>query len=574
MTKEEKNLYIRLFKLLKPYFKKISIIFVCIIVSAGINMLIPLLSKQIMDNGLLVKNFNLVVKYSVFTFLIVMIEQAIGLIETRYYSYVNSVFKYTLTKMAFKHLQKLKLQYFNNTNFSEIMSNIGMDVGNISMICDRGTFIILSQILRIVGGLIGLLVIEVKLTLIVLLVVPIRYFTVKMMAKKRKAMFSEYLEYNRDYAMWYGDVISGIKEIKLLGIERIKIGEFIRKQRNIVKINIKMAFLDKFNEYSETIVYQGINCLMYILGAYIVFYNGLTIGGLFAFITYSTYVIGPISAILNLGYNFSNIIPSAKRFFEFLDMETEVDLNKKNTLRLDNIDVHGNINFENVSFSYDNGEKILNNINFNISSGEKVAIIGANGSGKSTLINLILRFYKPQEGKITIEGIDINDVNLRDYRKLISVVSQDPYLFNTTVEENISAGSGRDVSIINEAAVKSGAYEFIDDLPLKFKSEVGRNGSKLSGGQRQKVAMARAFARNSKILILDEATANYDMESEAYVNQLLTTDFKDTTVIVISHKPDILKKVNKILVLKEGSVREYRSINEIEDDLLKEEKAE
>jgi len=543
MTKEEKNLYIRLFKLLKPYFKKISIIFVCIIVSAGINMLIPLLSKQIMDNGLLVKNFNLVVKYSVFTFLIVMIEQAIGLIETRYYSYVNSVFKYTLTKMAFKHLQKLKLQYFNNTNFSEIMSNIGMDVGNISMICDRGTFIILSQILRIVGGLIGLLVIEVKLTLIVLLVVPIRYFTVKMMAKKRKAMFSEYLEYNRDYAMWYGDVISGIKEIKLLGIERIKIGEFIRKQRNIVKINIKMAFLDKFNEYSETIVYQGINCLMYILGAYIVFYNGLTIGGLFAFITYSTYVIGPISAILNLGYNFSNIIPSAKRFFEFLDMETEVDLNKKNTLRLDNIDVHGNINFENVSFSYDNGEKILNNINFNISSGEKVAIIGANGSGKSTLINLILRFYKPQEGKITIEGIDINDVNLRDYRKLISVVSQDPYLFNTTVEENISAGSGRDVSIINEAAVKSGAYEFIDDLPLKFKSEVGRNGSKLSGGQRQKVAMARAFARNSKILILDEATANYDMESEAYVNQLLTTDFKDTTVIVISHKPDILKKV-------------------------------
>lgn len=572
ITKENKNLYIRLFKLLKPYLKKISIIFVCIIISAGINMLLPLLSKQIMDNGLLVKNLGVVAKFSLITLAIVIFDQAIGLLETKYYSYVNSVFQYSLTKMAFKHIQKLKLQYFNNTNFSEIMSNVGMDVGNISRICDRGTFIILSQIFRIIGGLVGLLIIDVKLTFVVLLVIPIRYFAVKTMAKRRKTMFTEFMECNRDYAMWYGDAISGIKEIKLWGIERIKTGEFIKKQRNIVKMNIRMAFLDKFNEYSETIVFQGINCAMYILGAYIAFRNGLTIGGLFAFLTYSTYVIGPISAILNIGYNFSNVIPSAKRFFEFLDIETEVDLNQKNTLRLDNRDVHGNMKFENVSFSYDNGEKIINNINLNICSGEKVAIIGANGSGKSTLINLILRFYKPQEGKITIDGTDINDINLKDYRRLISVVSQDLYLFNTTIEENISTGSSRDASIINEAAVKSGAYEFIEDMPLKFKSEVGRNGSKLSGGQRQKIAMARAFARESKILILDEATANYDMESEAYVNQLLTTDFEDSTVIVISHKPDILKKVDRILVVKDGNVRAYESISEIEDGLLKEEK--
>lgn len=535
-------------------------------------MLLPLLSKQIMDNGLLVKNLGVVAKFSLITLAIVIFDQAIGLLETKYYSYVNSVFQYSLTKMAFKHIQKLKLQYFNNTNFSEIMSNVGMDVGNISRICDRGTFIILSQIFRIIGGLVGLLIIDVKLTFVVLLVIPIRYFAVKTMAKRRKTMFTEFMECNRDYAMWYGDAISGIKEIKLWGIERIKTGEFIKKQRNIVKMNIRMAFLDKFNEYSETIVFQGINCAMYILGAYIAFRNGLTIGGLFAFLTYSTYVIGPISAILNIGYNFSNVIPSAKRFFEFLDIETEVDLNQKNTLRLDNRDVHGNMKFENVSFSYDNGEKIINNINLNICSGEKVAIIGANGSGKSTLINLILRFYKPQEGKITIDGTDINDINLKDYRRLISVVSQDLYLFNTTIEENISTGSSRDASIINEAAVKSGAYEFIEDMPLKFKSEVGRNGSKLSGGQRQKIAMARAFARESKILILDEATANYDMESEAYVNQLLTTDFEDSTVIVISHKPDILKKVDRILVVKDGNVRAYESISEIEDGLLKEEK--
>ncbi len=529
-------------------------------------MLIPLLSKQIMDKGLLVENLSVVVRYSLLVFSIVLLEQAIGLLETKYYSYINSVFQYSLTKMAFKHLQKLKIQYFNNTNFSEIMSNVGIDVGNITRICDKGTFIILSQIFRIIGGLIGLLIIDWKLTFIVLLVVPVRYFTVKYLAKKRKAMFKEYMEYSRDFSSWYGDTISGIKEIKLWGIERIKTGEFIKKQRNIVKINIKLAFMDKFNEYSESIVFQGINCVLYILGAYIAFKNGLTIGGLFAFLTYSAYVIGPISAILNIGYNFSNVIPSAKRFFEFLDMETETNIDQKNSIRLNNKEVHGNIKFENVSFSYKDEEKILNNINLNINSGEKIAIIGANGSGKSTFIQLLLRFYKPQEGKILIDGININNIKLIDYRRLISVVSQDLYLFNTTIENNISIGTKYDEATISNAAAKSGAYDFIKDMPLKYKSEVGRNGSKLSGGQRQKIAMARAFARKSKILILDEATANYDAESEAYVNQILTTDFKDRTVIVISHKPNILSMVDKIWKVEGGSVKEYRNLTELKNN--------
>lgn len=565
ITKENKELCIRIFKLLKPYLKKISVVFLCIFISAGINMLLPLLSKQIMDNGLLKGNLDIVVKFSIITFSLVLLEQAIGFIETKYYSYVYSIFQYSLTKMAFKHLQKLKIQYFNNVNFSEIMNNVSMDVGNISRICDKGTIIVLSEIFRIVGGLIGLMIIDWRLTLVVLFVIPIRYFTVKFMAKKRKDMFNEFLEYNREYAAWYGDVISGIKEIKLWGIDRKKTGEFIKKQRKIVKVNIKMAFLDKFNEYSETIVFQGINCALYILGAYIAFRNGLTIGGLFAFLTYSTYVIAPISAILNIGYNFTNVIPSAKRFFEFLDLDTETEINQKNLIPLDDKDISASIKFENVCFSYKEGESILDNVNLSINYGEKIAIVGANGSGKSTLINLLLRFYKPQKGRILIDGIDINDIKLRDYRSLISVVSQDLYLFNTSIEDNISIGIKHDKSKIKEAAIKSGAYDFIKDMPLKYKSQVGRNGSKLSGGQRQKIAMARAFARKSKILILDEATANYDAKSEAYVNQILTTDFIDSTVIVISHKPDILSQVDKIWFINNGRINQFENYGDFEN---------
>ncbi len=547
----------RILKLFRPYVKKISIIFVCIIVSACINMLFPLLSKQVMDNGLLKSNFGIVVKYSLFTFFLVLIDQAFGLLETKYFSYLNSMFQYSLQKSAFKHLLKLKLQYFNSTNFSEIMGNIGMDVGNISRICDKGTFVIISQIFRIIGGLVGLLLIDWKLTIVVILVVPFRFFTVKFLAKKRKSMFKEFLEYNREYSSWYGDTITGIKEIKLLGIDRIKIGEFIKKQKSIVKMNIKFAFLDKFNEYSESIVFQGINCMLYILGAYIVFQNGVTIGGLFAFLTYSAYVIGPISAILNIGYNFSNIIPSAKRYFEFIDMETETEEKTKNLVRLDASKIKGKIKFSNVSFSYREDEQILNNINLEINPGEKIAIIGANGSGKSTFINLLLRFYKPGNGEIELDGVDVSSINLKDYRNLISVVSQDLYLFDTSIENNISIGLKKDEAKIKRAAKRSGAYEFIKDMPLKYKSGVGRNGSKLSGGQRQKIAVARAFVREAKILVLDEATANYDVESEIYLNQLLTRDFDDKTVLIISHKPDILTKVDRILLVDNGSIHQF-----------------
>jgi ATP-binding cassette subfamily B protein len=566
VSEENKQIIKRIFKLLKPYFKKISVILICIIASAGINMLYPLISKQVMDNGLLKSDMYVVVKFTLITFAMVLIDQAFGLLETKYFSYVNSMFQYSLQKIAFKHLLKLKLQYFNNTNFSEIMGNVGMDVSNMSRVCDRATFIVISQVFRIIGGLVGLLMIDWRLTIVVILVAPVRYITVKYLAKKRKDMIKDYIEYNREYSSWYGDAISGVKEIKLMGIQRIKIGEFIKKQKNLVKINIKMAFLDKFNEYSESIIFQVINGALYILGAYIAFKNGITIGGLFAFLTYSAYVIGPISAILNIGYNFSNVIPSAKRFFEFLDMETETGEEKKCLIRIDNNEVTGQINFKEVGFSYRTGERILNNINLEIKPGEKIAIIGANGSGKSTLINLLLRFYKPDEGRIEIDGRDINSINLKDYRNLISVVSQDLYLFNASIEENISLGLKRDEESMNKAAQESGAYEFIKDMPLKFKSEVGRNGSNLSGGQRQKIAVARAFARDSKILILDEATANYDVESETYLNQLLTSVFKEKTVLVISHKPDILTKVDKIWALNSGSISEYIGYNDFENN--------
>ncbi len=562
VAKEDKQIIKRIIELFKPYTKKIIAVVLCIIVSSGISMLVPLMSQRLVDYGLLAGNFREVLRYSIASLLLIMLDQGFGIVETKYRSYIHALLSYNLTKAAFKHTLRLKMQFFHNTNYAEVMSNLGMDIGNISRIADRSTFYIVTSVFRVLGGIVGLLLIDWRLTIAVVLLVPGRYALVKYLAKKRKKLFETYMECNEEYSAWYGDTLGGIKEIKLLGLDRIKLGEFIKKQKALIKINIKMEFLNKINEASENVIFQCIVVMLYLFGAYLVFHNVFTVGGLFAFISYSSYVTAPISAILNIGYSFSDVLPSAKRFFGFMDMESE-DYKQKDLKSVHAEQARGNIRFEHVTFSYKKDEPVVKDISFEVAAGEKVAIIGTNGSGKTTVANLILRIYKPDTGRILLDGIDINSLKLRDYRQLISVVSQDIYLFNTSIKENIVPYAKKHMEKVLAAAGESGARKFIDGMMQGFESIVGDRGAGLSGGERQKIAMARAFARDSKILVLDEATSNYDVETEGWINKRLQKGFKGRTVFVITHKPELLESVDKIIIMDNGSVLDMGTPQEL-----------
>lgn len=564
VAKEDKQIIKRIIKLFRPYAKKIIAVVFCIIVSSCISMLVPLMNQRLVDYGLLAGNFGEVLRYSIASLLLIMLDQGFGVVETKYRSCIHALLSYHLTKAAFKHTLRLKMQFFNNTNYAEVMSNLGMDIGNISRIADRSTFYIVTSVFRIFGGLVGLLLIDWRLTIVVIFLVPGRYVLVKYLAKKRKELFETYMECNERYSAWYGDTLGGIKEIKLLGIDRIKLGEFIKKQKALIKINIKMELLDKVNEASESVIFQCIVAMLYLLGAYLVFHDVFTVGGLFAFISYSSYVTAPISAILNIGYSFSDVLPSAKRFFGFMDMESE-DCKQRDLKSVHVEQAQGNICFEHVTFSYKKDESVIKDISFEVTAGEKVAIIGTNGSGKTTVANLILRIYKPDEGKILLDGMDINSLKLRDYRQLISVVSQDVYLFNTTIKENIVPFDKKHTEKALSAARESGASKFIGEMVQGFESIVGDRGGGLSGGERQKVAMARAFARDSKILVLDEATSNYDVETEGWVNKRLLKGFDGRTVFVITHKPELLENMDKIIVMDNGTVLDMGTPQELSE---------
>ncbi len=300
-----------------------------------------------------------------------------------------------------------------------------------------------------------------------------------------------------------------------------------------------------------------------LVGSNLVFNMQLSVGSIFAFITYSAYVTGPISAILNIGYLLSGIIPSTKRYYEFMELEEE-----DSSQRITASPQFGDIKLENVSFSYEAGKPVLNGINVIFHKGSKTAVIGRNGSGKTTIINLLTRLYEPDTGRILLNGTDIADMSLQAYRDMVSIVSQQIYLFNDTIRNNICLYKQTDERSLMAACEESGLGEFILEVSLDY--VVGQNGSMLSGGQKQKIAMARALVHDKPIVIFDEATSNADAYSEQQINGLLYTMLKDKTVIVITHKREILSEVNQIVVLQEGrvtSIGRYDELTGTSDEL-------
>ena len=369
------------------------------------------------------------------------------------------------------------------------------------------------------------------------------------------------MQLDERYSAWKGDTFAGIREVKNWCMERIKMRQFIKQQRAIIGQDIKLAYLENANQIVETVFQEGLKMLMYIGGVFFIINGSLTIGELFAFVIYSDYVISPLFSILDIPYIFAGIIPSAKRYFEFLERESEITAGKK--VHIKEKKVNGEIRFCNVDFGYSKEKTLLKNINFTIKPGEKIGIIGENGSGKSTIVNLIMRFLEPDSGYILLDGININQIDLSEYRSFMAIVSQEIYLFHCSIRENIMLSSRESEERFKSVVEKCGINKFVCKLSKQYESSVGERGSRFSGGERQKIAMARAMMRDAKILILDEATANYDVKSEQEINEVISKDYNDKTIIIITHKPEILKKMNKIVVMDHGKIADIGKYKEL-----------
>lgn len=544
-----------LLMLLKDYRKIIAQIIGCLFISTGLNMCIPLLSRRIMDDGFIGGDKERLIGMVICSFFIYIIIEVIDIIKEKKRVGIAANIQYSLSEQSFKHLMKIKADYFSNKNYAEILNNINMDISNMTSIADAGVFFVVTQAFSMVGGIIGLFILDYRMTIMVLLFIPAKAVIMKYYAKKRKIVMDEFIAESEKYAGWFGDTVGGVREVKLFGILENKVEEFTDKQTPVINRQKKMNMLTQWNSMTDNIMVHLLTTFIYIVGANLVFDMQLSVGSVFAFITYSSYVTGPISAILNIGYLLSGIIPSTKRYYEFMDLEEETDEGKLTELEF------GDLRLEDVFFSYEVEKPILVDVNIEISKGSKTVLIGRNGSGKTTIINLLTRMYEPTAGQIKLNGVNISGITLEAYRNMVSVVSQQIYLFNDTIRNNICLYKQVNDEAIEAACKDSGLEDFLQEVSLDY--VVGQNGAMLSGGQKQKIALARALVHDKPIIIFDEATSNTDVYSEHQINGLLNTRLKDKTVIVITHRKEVLSEVDQIVMIKEGVVVETGCYNEL-----------
>lgn len=535
-----------LLKLLLPYKFGISGIILILILNAIFSLILPLLSKSIMDDGFIGGDQGVLILRVMQTLILVILICGIDIVKDKIRIGIQNDLKLNLSSNSFQHLSRLNMSYFDEKNDAEILNNLRMDIENICMVADNSLFFVFAQVFSIIGGMVGLFILNAKLAGLVILLIPIKYLIARYFAKKNKKIMQQYIESEEVYSKWFGDVVSGMREIKLFNLYQHKYVELQGYQERIVKSSKKANLLLTYNTTVEKITMQLLMSCIYILGAIQVFNLETSVGTTFAFISYSAYVTSPITAIMNIKQMLAGIFPSVERYVAFVNIEEEQVEGEK-------VPSMGDIILTDVSMYYDTNPNkyAIENLSLTIKAGSKTAVIGTNGSGKSTLINLLLRLYRYNSGNITMNGVEISSLNLDDYRSMFSVVSQDVVLFNGTIKDNLCLYKDFSDSAIKFAIQASGLEGFIKEHSLDY--VVGERGTALSGGEKQKLSLARAILHDKPILILDEATANTDVYSKKYIHNYLF-EATEKTVIIITHSDEVLQMMDDIVFLENGKV--------------------
>lgn len=553
---DNKAVILRIISNLKPYKKSFCAVALLMAASLVMGFFEPLVIRKMTDDGMFSHNYLVLYGSAAILFLLVILNQAAEMAQKKLFISIHNRCFYALFHQTFCHLIRLKKSYFEDKNNSEILGCIQTDVSQVASITDRYTAVSVSYAFRIVSGLIGLLIISWKLTLIVLAMVPLKLLLVQFLSKRREKAMTQLVENNRDFSRWFGDNLEGIDEIKLWCLFKKKDIEFQSRQKVLLQLEQENSMIEAWNDLWETLLEWCVTIILYLVGGILVCQNNLSIGSVFAFVSYSCYVTGPVSAFLNLRMYFASILPSARRLYKFLAMEAEEPTGIN---RIDSHELY--LEFKEVEFSYQMNRPILRGVSFHIGPGEKVAIIGQNGSGKSTIINLLLRFYTPNSGEIIANGLPVSQLPLDEYRSLFAVVSQEPYLFLGNIADNVDLTGQTPSDKFTAAIESSGVADFIQRMSDRENTQIGRNGARLSGGEKQKLAVARALLKDAPIIILDEATSGFDKESDAYLHDIIVGQMSNKSVIMITHRYDNLIGMDRIYRLDDGKLFECTTQN-------------
>ncbi len=560
---EKKNYLARLWKIAAPYHKLIYLSVGFYFIIAAANLIPPYINRILVDDYINADELPQVLGY-----LTVILSMLGVYLVTRLLSMIRSIFLIkasngivvTLREMVFDKIQKLSIARISKRTSGELMNRVSNDTANLSRFISQDFGSMVEQILILLAVGIYLFSYDWRLALMIIIPTPIVMCSYRLFHKFMRHMFHRQWQMESRANTILHDTFSGIRVVKAFGMEKREIKRYdeITQVERDTKIRSE-TFYAKIQPFLDFIMGIGEYFLLYYVGVKIIG-GEMTIGEMSQFSSYVSIIYGPLRWMSGLPNRLTRIMTSIVKIFDVIDEETDV-ADKKDAI---DHEIEGYITFENVSFGYDKTSYVLKNISTEIKPGEMVGIVGKSGVGKSTLINLVMRMYDVSEGVIKIDGIDIRDISQQSLRSQIGVVLQETFLFSGTIYDNICYAkptASRDEVI--SAAKAAGAHNFIMKLPNAYNTKVGERGHTLSGGERQRVAIARALLHNPKILILDEATASLDTETEKQIQDALQKLIADRTTLAIAHRLSTLRNATRLIVLDKGELAESGTHEEL-----------
>lgn len=537
----------------------------CLILSAittALSLLPPYMTKTLVDRVFPESNMKLLSQVVLMLLCAHLLQHLIGVVRGYYLRFCGDNIVKEFRSDIYAKAQYLPMKFYDRTSTGSVINRISGDTSTIQSFMLRITQEVVVQLFQLIGIVVIMLSMNWKLTLLSLIPVPFVVIGARIFGKKIRPYYVKIWRRWSTVTSILTDTLPGIRVIKAFTSEKRAIknfnaynDEWLRTDLHSARITISFPHITSFIISCGSLVIWAIGGRSVIQGS-----GSITPGLLISFISYTSMFYGPVNFFANLNDSYQGALAAAERIMDILDAEPENDFSNGKHPK----NIQGKIEFRNVNFSFDRSKKTLSNIDFTIEPGEIVGIVGTTGSGKSTLVNLLMRYYDGYDGEILVDGIDIRKIDMNFYRSKIGYVQQEPMMFHDTIYNNIAFGSENATpeDVIHAADVAN-AHEFIARMPDAYDTMLGERGVGISGGEKQRLSIARAVLKNPSILFFDEATASVDSETEALIQGAIERLISGRTTIMIAHRLSTLRRATKIIVVDQGSILEMGSPEEL-----------
>ena len=555
----------RILGYLKPYALQFLLVFVTILLSAVVGLLPSIITGRIVDEALVGKNMRLLVQLLVMAFVTLTASQVISVLESYINAWISQRIIFDMKNQMYDHLQHMPHAFFTSEKQGDIITRMNTDISGVSTVISGTLSSIVSNVATVVTTLVALFTMSWKLAIVGIVVIPLLILPTKSVGRRRYQLLTDSQAKNDEMNQLINETlsVSGSLLVKLFTREGREYERFVAVNEEVTQLALKEQNSGRWFRVVMGMFTQLGPLLIYFAGGYLIISHadlGLTVGTITATVSLINRLYRPVESLLNIHVDFTRSLALFTRIFEYFDMPNPIQ-SPENGKKPDVTDA--DIVYEHVRFSYD-PKPLLTDIDFTVPGGKMYAIVGPSGSGKSTVVNLIPRLYDVLGGHVRVAGVDVRDFDLSYLRSQIGVVTQDSYLFNGTIRENLLyAREDATQEELDAACHIANLSDFIANQPEGYETVVGNRGLKLSGGEKQRLSIARVILKDPKILILDEATSALDSITENAIQEALEALMEGRTSIVIAHRLSTILKADRILVVKDGVIAESGTHEEL-----------